>query len=232
MNNRIFLSFLFLLLAQLITAQDICKLRGEVRDSLGLPIYDAAVSAFNSKNEGVDFTFTDVEGAFTLDLPCNETYEVEIEHYEYESFAEKFTMDRSRSAKFQLNFSTISLDQAIITARQPITVKGDTIEYDADSFRTQADESLEDILKKLPGIEVENGKVFYEGKEIKTIKVGNREVFFNINLATLANYPLIFILIGILTIIIEILYPIFINLKITKNIWLGKLPHFSDSLKI
>src|SRR5690625_4169770 len=85
-------------------------------------------------------------------------------------------MDRSRSAKFQLNFSTISLDQAIITARQPITVKGDTIEYDADSFRTQADESLEDILKKLPGIEVENGKVFYEGKEIKTIKVGNREV--------------------------------------------------------
>src|SRR5690606_28944098 len=38
------------------------------------------------------------------------------------------------------------------------------------------DESLEDILKKLPGIEVENGKVFYEGKEIKTIKVGDREV--------------------------------------------------------
>lgn len=176
MNNRIFLSFLFLSLGQFIFAQEICKLRGEVRDSIGLPVFDASISAFNSKNEGVDFAFTDVEGAFTLDLPCNETYEVEIEHYEYESFAEKFTMDRSRSAKFQLNFSTISLDQAIITARQPITVKGDTIEYDADSFRTQADESLEDILKKLPGIEVENGKVFYEGKEIKTIKVGNREV--------------------------------------------------------
>ncbi len=67
MNNRIYLSFLFLLLSQLILAQEICKLRGEVRDSLGLPIYDAAVSAFNSKNEGVDFTFTDVEGAFTLE---------------------------------------------------------------------------------------------------------------------------------------------------------------------
>lgn len=176
MNNRIFLSFLFLLFAQSIIAQEMCKLRGEVRDSLGFPIYDAAVSAFNSKNEGVDFTFTDVEGAFTLNLPCNESYDVEIEHFEYESFLEKFKIDRSRSTKFQLKQSTISLDQAIITAKQPITVKGDTIEYDADSFRTQADESLEDLLKKLPGIEVENGKVFYEGKEIKTIKVGDREV--------------------------------------------------------
>src|SRR5690606_32345988 len=37
-------------------------------------------------------------------------------------------------------------------------------------------ENLEDLLKKLPGLEVENGKVYYEGKEIKTIKVGNREV--------------------------------------------------------
>src|SRR5690606_17288971 len=124
--KKFLLFALSIFIFQISFAQEICKLRGEVRDSIGLPVFDASISAFNSKNEGVDFAFTDVEGAFTLDLPCNETYEVEIEHYEYESFAEKFTMDRSRSAKFQLNFSTISFDQAIITARQPITVKGDT----------------------------------------------------------------------------------------------------------
>lgn len=161
---------------QISTAQETCKLRGEIRDSIGLPVFDASVSAFNSKNEGVAFTFTDTEGAFVLDLPCGETYEVEAEHFDFESYAETIQMDRSKSVRFQMKRAAVSLQEAVIRARQPITVKGDTIEYDADSFRTAADENLEDLLKKLPGLQVENGKVYYEGKEIKTIKVGDREV--------------------------------------------------------
>lgn len=157
-------------------AQETCKLRGEIRDSIGLPVFDASVSAFNSKNEGVAFTFTDTEGSFVLELPCNESYDVEVEHIDFESYSENVTMDKSKSVRFKMNRGVISLQEAVVRAKQPITVKGDTIEYDANSFRTAADESLEDLLKKLPGIQVENGKVFYEGKEITTIKVGNREV--------------------------------------------------------
>jgi len=157
-------------------AQETCKLRGEVRDSLGFPVFDASVSAFNSKNEGVAFTFTDIEGYFTLELPCSQNYDVELEHIDFESYSENISMDKSKSVKFKMKKAAISLQEVVIKARQPITVKGDTIEYDADSFRTAADENLEDLLKKLPGLQVENGKVYYEGKEIKTIKVGDREV--------------------------------------------------------
>lgn len=158
------------------SAQESCKLRGEIRDSIGLPVFDASVSAFNSKNEGVAFTFTDTEGSFVLELPCSESYDVEVEHIDFESYSENITMDKSKSVRFKMNRGVVSLQEAVVRAKQPISVKGDTIEYDADSFRTAADENLEDILKKLPGIQVENGKVFYEGKEITTIKVGNREV--------------------------------------------------------
>ncbi len=158
------------------SAQETCKLRGEIRDSIGLPVFDASVSAFNSKNEGVGFTFTDTEGSFVLDLPCGESYDVEAEHIDFESYAENITMDKSKSVRFKMKRGAISLQEAVIRAKQPITVKGDTVEYDADSFRTAADENLEDLLKKLPGLQVENGKVYYEGKEITTIKVGNREV--------------------------------------------------------
>jgi hypothetical protein len=177
MRKRLFLFSIFcFLFSSLSFAQDGCKLRGEVRDSLGLPVFDASVSAFNSKNEGAGFTFTDTEGYFVLELPCGETYDVEIEHIDFESYAENITLDKSKTVKFKMNRGAINLQEAVIKAKQPITVKGDTIEYDADSFRTAADENLEDLLKKLPGLQVENGKVYYEGKEIKTIKVGDREV--------------------------------------------------------
>src|SRR5690606_36665543 len=127
-----------------------------IRDSIGLPVFDASVSAFNSKNEGVAFTFTDTEGYFTLELPCGESYDVEVEHIDFESYSENIMMDKSKSVKFKMKRGAINLQEAVIKAKQPITVKGDTIEYDADSFRTAADENLEDILKKLPGIQVEN----------------------------------------------------------------------------
>jgi hypothetical protein len=160
----------------MVMAQENCKLRGEIRDSIGFPVYDASISAFNSKNEGVAFTFSDVEGLFEMEVPCGEKYDVEIEHVEYESHSQNVLVDKTKSLKFKLKKSTISLQEAVIQAKKPITVKGDTIEYDANSFRTAADENLEDLLRKLPGLQVENGKVFYEGKEITTIKVGNREV--------------------------------------------------------
>lgn len=171
-----FFIFSFLLLSVQSFAQEKCKLRGEIKDSLGLPIFDASISAFNSKNEGVAFTFSDIEGNFVLEIPCQNTYDIEVEHINYESYTEKITIDKSRSVRFKLKEAIVSLEEAVIRAKQPITIKGDTIEYDADSFRTVADENLEDLLKKLPGLQVENGKVYYEGKEIKTIKVGNREV--------------------------------------------------------
>ena len=175
MNKFLLFTFYFLLFT-FSSAQETCKLRGEIRDSIGLPVFDASVSAFNSKNEGLAFTFTDTEGGFVLDLPCNDSYDIEVEHIDYESYSENITLDKSKSVKFKMKRGVISLHEAVVRAKQPITVKGDTIEYDADSFRTAADENLEDLLKKLPGIQVENGKVYYEGKEIKTIKVGNREV--------------------------------------------------------
>lgn len=172
--------FLFVFLMSFLSipsfAQESCKLRGEIRDSIGFPVYDASVSVFNSKNEGVAFGFSDVEGFFSLDMPCGQKYDLEIEHFDYESFDQNILVDKSKTLKFTLKKSIVSLQEAVVRAKQPITVKGDTIEFDADSFRTAADENLEDLLKKLPGLQVENGKVFYEGKEIKTIKVGNREV--------------------------------------------------------
>ncbi len=170
------LLILFILLQQTIFAQE-CTLKGILQDENGLPINDASISLFNDKNEGVGFTYSDIDGAFTIKAPCNANYEVEIEHVQFEMQVEKVDLSKNETLKLKLKRGTaINLEEAIVKAKQAIKVKGDTIEYDADSFKIGNEEVLEDILKKLPGIVVENGKVFHNGKEIRNITVGGREV--------------------------------------------------------
>ncbi len=67
----------------------------------------------------------------------------------------------------------------VIGERVPITVKKDTLEFNADSFKTRPDATVEDVLKKLPGVEVDsNGKITVNGKEVSQVLV-NGQVFFS-----------------------------------------------------
>lgn len=172
---------LYLILFQSATivtfAQD-CKLKGTVLNESGIPVTDASVSVFDTNNEGKGFVFTSKEGEFEFSLPCNQTYEIEIEQPGFETLIKKIELSGNKNEKVKLikGGETVSLQETIIKAQQAIKVKGDTIEFDADSFKVGNEEVLEDILKKLPGIEVENGKVMYKGKEMTQVTVGGREV--------------------------------------------------------
>ncbi|MBF0597509.1 outer membrane beta-barrel protein [Faecalibacter rhinopitheci] len=175
--NKLLYLILFQFSFVTIYAQD-CKLKGTVLNEIGIPISDASVSVFDSKNEGKGFVFTNSVGEFELTLPCDQSYEIEIEQPGYETLIKKVELNGNKNEKIKLVKGTesISLQETIIKAQQAIKIKGDTVEYDADSFKVGNEEVLEDILKKLPGIEVENGKVYHKGKEITTITVGGREV--------------------------------------------------------
>lgn len=175
MKNLLYFTLFFCLIT-LVGAQE-CKLKGIVQDQNGIPVTDATVSAFDKNNEGKGFVFTSNQGEFEITLPCNETYEIEIDQPGFEMFVKKIELDKTKTERIKLiKGETISLQETIIKAQQAIKIKGDTIEYDADSFKVGNEEVLEDLLKKLPGIEVENGKVYHKGKEITTITVGGREV--------------------------------------------------------
>ena len=172
------LYLIILQLSAVLTYAQECKVKGTILDDNGIPITDASVSIFDAKNEGKGFIFTDNEGKFLFTLPCNQPYEIEIEQAGYKTVVKKIDLDGNKTEKIILekNSDAISLKETIVKAQQAIKIKGDTIEYDANSFKVGNEEVLEDILKKLPGIEVENGKVYHKGKEITTITVGGREV--------------------------------------------------------
>lgn len=72
----------------------------------------------------------------------------------------------------------------------PVTVKKDTIEFNASSFRVGENAMLEDLLKKMPGMEVgEDGTVTLNGEKIDKITVGGKTFFFNDPTAALKNLP-------------------------------------------
>ena len=83
------------------------------------------------------------------------------------------------------------LDAASIsTIGNPVTVKKDTIEFNASSFRVGENAMLEDLLKKMPGMEVgEDGTVTLNGEKIDKITVGGKTFFFNDPTAALKNLP-------------------------------------------
>lgn len=170
-------TFFLVIISVWASAQENCTFRGMILDSLDLPVFDASVSAFDEENQSAGFTFSDKEGEFRLDMPCGKKYEIEIEHIAYEPKLIRIDLDRSKRERIQLNSSKVTLKDVIAQGQVPIKVKGDTIEYNADSFKTGNEEDLEDILKKLPGIQVEDGKVYYQGKQINSIKVEGREIF-------------------------------------------------------
>jgi hypothetical protein len=70
------------------------------------------------------------------------------------------------------------LDEINIVSKMPVTIKGDTIIYNADSFKNGSERKLEDVLKKLPGVEINDaGQIEVEGKAVEKITVDGKEFF-------------------------------------------------------
>ena len=78
-----------------------------------------------------------------------------------------------------LESNDILLQEAVVVGKAPeVVVKEDTVEFNADSYKTQPNSVVEDLLKKLPGVEVDSeGKITHAGKEITKILVDGKEFF-------------------------------------------------------
>lgn len=80
----------------------------------------------------------------------------------------------------QLQEKTQELDEFTLQEIPPITIKQDTIEYHADAFKTQPNANVEDLLKRLPGVEVDqDGTIRAQGETVRRVLVDGKEFFGN-----------------------------------------------------
>ncbi|SED13324.1 CarboxypepD_reg-like domain-containing protein [Tenacibaculum sp. MAR_2009_124] len=166
-------------------------MKGIVKDSIGTPLEMANVIAINKQTKKLDsYGFTDSHGNYKLNLKKNTSYAVKVSYIgKKTSQIEIITKEESVTRDIEL-LSDDALDEVNITYKMPVTVKGDTIVYDADSFKSGTEKKLGDVLQKLPGVEVnDDGEIEVEGKTVKKVMVEGKDFFDGDSKLATKNIP-------------------------------------------
>ena len=155
------------------------KLTGIVKDSVGSPLEMANVIALNKQTNVLDsYGFTDSKGRYKLTLKKNTSYVIKASYIGNKTsdlIVETKEVDIVRGITL---LPDTTLDEVDITYKMPVTVKGDTIVYDADSFKVGTEKKLGDVLKRLPGVEVnDDGEIEVEGKKVGKVMVEGKDFF-------------------------------------------------------
>lgn len=179
----------FLLIAFTNYAQ--VQLQGYVKDSIGNPLELANVIAINKTTKTLEsFGITNDAGRYKLSLKENTTYTVQVSYVGMKT-AEKelITKEEAINQDFTL-LNDNTLDEIELVYEMPVTISGDTIVYNADSFNTGTERKLEDVLKNLPGVEVtDEGEIEVEGKTVGKVMVEGKDFFDGDSKLATKNIP-------------------------------------------
>tara|TARA_A100000171_G_C2140629_1_gene156007 strand:+ start:34932 stop:37709 length:2778 start_codon:yes stop_codon:yes gene_type:complete len=129
----------------------------------------------------VTYTITDQDGAFSVQERVGvKELKIYISYVGFETFQKDITLTSEEIDLGIIKMKTDSntLDEVVIKSRAPITIKKDTLEFNVKSFKTKKDANVEDLLKKLPGVEVdEEGQITVNGKPVNKILVNGKPFF-------------------------------------------------------
>jgi len=182
MRNLLALLFAF---AFTLTAAAQGSIRGKLIDSATkAPLSLATVTVFKAADTSlITYRLSNPEGDFRVTgLPLNLECRVVISFSGYEAFRKEFTLTSEEA----LNLDTIgmiptavSLEEVLVIAeRPPVSVRADTVEFNASSFKTLPTALVEDLLKKLPGVQVDrDGNIMANGRRVNRIMVDGKAFF-------------------------------------------------------
>lgn len=142
------------------------------------------------------FAFTDKKGIASLKNFAAGKYVVNVQILGFKPYAREMVFEPRIMAGLSvaLEEDLEELEGACITEMGDlVTMKGDTLIYNATSFHTTSDASLGDLLKKMPGIEVDNGRVKVNGEPVTRITVEGKTFFFGDQAMALENLPAIIV---------------------------------------
>ena len=178
-------------------AQKNGSIKGVAYDTLSnKAIADATVTVLLKKDSSLlTFGMTDNAGRFTLDnIPAGE-YRLLITHIGYHNSSRIFSISESNKNVYLgnvvMNDRTKVLEEVVVTNEAPpVTLIGDTVQYNSGSFKTQPNASVEQLLKKLPGVQVaKDGTIKAQGQTVNKVLVDGKEFFGNDPKMATKNLP-------------------------------------------
>lgn len=154
-----------------------------VDDKTSEPVSFATASlTVKGQTAAEKYVLTDAEGNASLAKVKKGTYVFKAELMGYKSHEQEVTVDKNVDlGVIKMSEDVKVLDAASVSAvGNPIVVKKDTIEYSASSFKTSDNDMLEELLKKLPGVEVEaDGSITANGETITKIMIDGKSFFLD-----------------------------------------------------
>ena len=155
------------------------KLEGTVKDSLNTPLELANVIAIEQETKTLEsYGITSAEGRFQIDLTKNKTYRIQISYVGMKTLEEELSVKEENITRDFILEADNVLEEVEVVYEMPVTVKGDTVVYNADSFNTGTERKLEDVLENLPGVQInESGQIEVEGKVVNKLMVNGKDFF-------------------------------------------------------
>jgi len=172
--------FIFAFLFTSICFSQSVRFDGFIQDEQKNPLEMANIMAVNTATKAMDsYGITNDKGKFQLTLKPNTSYSIKVSYLGMKS---KEIAVSTQSANIVQNIvmddAGIELQGVEIVREMPVSIKGDTIVYNADSFKSGTEKKLEDVLKKLPGVEVNaDGEIEVEGKKVSKLMVEGKDFF-------------------------------------------------------
>ena len=161
------------------------SIRGKLVDSAGKnPLGLATITVFKAADTAlITYRLSNPEGEFKVPgLPLNVECRLVVTYSGFDAFRKEFTLTTEEAmdmGSIKMLPTSKSLDEVIVIAeRPPVTVRKDTIEFNATSFKTLPTHLVEDLLRKLPGVQVDrDGNITANGRRVNRIMVDGKSFF-------------------------------------------------------
>ena len=137
------------------------------------------------------------DGSFSVKSVKDGNYILKVSYVGYNDFFRSITVNRKANNKGNQAIGTIMMTQSSITLKNAVVtgelkemeMKDDTLIFNADAFKVPEGSVLEDLIKKLPGVTIEDGTIKVNGKTVRRILVGGKEFFGNDQNMSMKNLP-------------------------------------------
>lgn len=167
------------------------RLEGIVKNEKGIGLEMANIIAINQVTKTMDaYAISSETGKFYLYLKQNTEYKIKVSFVGFESYELEIKTNTENSTVSVTMKEGILLNEVELVQEMPVTISGDTISYQSDAFSNGTERKLEDVLKKLPGVEVTaDGEVKVEGKTVQKIMVEGKDFFDGDTKVATKNIP-------------------------------------------
>ena len=188
--KRILLSLSFAL-CFLVSYSQTYQIKGSVQDTAGVPLTGTLIR-IKWANDSIA-TAADINGAFTLNNIKSANFNLTAAFLGFETFYKEYKITQGNSLSIPtitLKTSSNTLNEVVITAVTAVKVSEDTVTFNASAFPVRQGDAVDEMLRKLPGVKVDDdGNLTNQGETITKIRINGKD-FFGTDVATaIKNLP-------------------------------------------